>query len=167
MGASCCTAIDNHFEDKRLRDCTDKNCMKFVPQVRRGKVVSVYDGDTLTLAARHGKQGPPFLFRVRLAGIDTPELRGGSPAEKEAAIAARDWLRERVLGKCVTLEEVGLEKYGRLLARVVHKGKDVGSLLLAEGHAVPYDGGKKPAFGEAPAAGALLAPERVDVIVSP
>ena len=80
----------------------------------------VYDGDTLTVAARHARHGTPYLFKVRLAGIDAAEMRGGGPEEKVAAVAARDALREQVLGKIVTIVPTGeQEKYGRLLASVV------------------------------------------------
>ena len=146
MGAGCSRMVDDALEDRRLRACTDKNTAKFMPEVRRAKVVSVYDGDTLTIAARHAKRGPPRLFKVRLEGIDAPEIRGSSEAEKEAAVAARDWLRQRVLGKPVTLENVSLEKYGRVLATVKHRGTDLSKLALDAGHAVKYDGGKKPVF---------------------
>ena len=61
-------------------------------------------------------------------------------------MAARDWLRQRVLGKPVTLENVSLEKYGRVLATVKHRGADLSKLALDAGHAVKYDGGKKPVF---------------------
>ena len=81
-------------EDAQLARCTAKNTPRFVPDVRRGKVTSVYDGDTLTIAARHSQQGPAYLFSVRLEGIDTPEIRGASSeGEKRAALAARDALR--------------------------------------------------------------------------
>jgi len=146
MGSGCSTCIDDACEDRRLKNCTDKNCRKFVPDVTRCRVVSVYDGDTITVAAREGRRGMPRLFKVRLAGIDAPEIRGGSGAEKQAAIEARDFLRGNLLNKCVTLSDVKLEKYGRLLATVSHKGNDVSQMLLNRGYAVPYDGGTKPQF---------------------
>ena len=146
MGGSC-SCIDI-VEDAKLRKCTASNTLRFVPDVQRAKCVSVYDGDTITVAARPSRRGQPYLFKVRLAGIDAPEMRGGSAAEKEAAIAARDYLRERICNKCVTLSNVETEKYGRLLCTVKHRGKDVSRLLLDRGFAVPYDGGTKPIFSE-------------------
>ena len=80
-----------------------------------------------------------------LAGIDAPELRGGSAAEKAAGLEARDFLREKCMNKCVTLQNVETEKYGRLLANVSLRGRDLSKLLLERGYAVPYDGGAKPA----------------------
>ena len=51
-------------------------------------IASCYDGDTCTTTLGE---------RVRLACIDTPELRGNR-AETELAEAARDYLRDLVVG---------------------------------------------------------------------
>ena len=51
----------------------------FVYPIRYGKVIKVYDGDTITIAARlPNTDGPIYRFSVRLNGIDTPEIRGKS-----------------------------------------------------------------------------------------
>ena len=47
------------------------------------------------------------------------------------------------MGKIVTLDNVGLDKYGRLLAEVIIDGENLSDLLLDEGLAVSYDGGKR------------------------
>ena len=147
---SCCRAlgavVEDAIEDRRLSSCDDKKLDRFVPAVTRGKVVAIYDGDTITVAARHLRRGRPYLFSVRLAGIDSPEIRGKSEKEKEAARASRDFLREQILGKFVTLSSVKTEKYGRLLATVLYRGRDVNQLMVDRNYAVPYDGGKKPTF---------------------
>ncbi len=160
--ASCCGLLKCFktclLDDPRLRRCTKENTPKFVPAVKRGFVVDVYDGDTITIAARQAKStcsAGPRLFKVRLARIDTPEMKGKDVSEKEKklAIQARDALREKILGKFVRLENVALEKYGRLLAEVVEEkttcfgwrraGKNWNQWLLDEGHAKLYDGGTK------------------------
>ena len=52
-----------------------------------------------------------------------------------------------VLGEYVTLAVSGTDKYGRLLAAVVHdRIGDMSSLLLRQGHAVAYDGGRRDAW---------------------
>ena len=151
MGASCSACAEDarwYVEDRRLAKCTTKNCVNFMPDVKRAKVVKVYDGDSITVAARHGRRGPPTLFKVRLAGIDSPEMRGGSAAEKEAAVLARDYLAGLILEKNVTLSNLQKEKYGRVLANVSYRGSDMSAALVAHGHAVAYDGGTKKAFNE-------------------
>lgn len=118
----------------------------FVPPVTAGRVVKVYDGDTITLAAMipcvsHG----PFKFSVRLRGIDTPEMKTKDEDEREAAVIARDALASLIGGKTVRLEDVGTDKYGRLLADVRLPG-DSASLsewMIEQRYAVMYDGGTK------------------------
>ncbi len=50
-----------------------------------------YDGDTLTVDAEP-EPGLTARTSVRVDGIDTPEIRGGCPAEKALALQARDFL---------------------------------------------------------------------------
>ena len=85
----------------------------------RAIVVSVYDGDTITVDIDLGfgvwKRGE----KVRLLGINSPEVRGES---RERGIVARDALRAKIGDSAVTLrtkrDKQG--KYGRYLAVVVH-----------------------------------------------
>lgn len=99
----------------------------------RAPVSLVHDGDTLVLA--DGR-------RLRLIGINTPELaREGRPAEP-GAFAARDRLR-RILftnGQRVQLrfDRERNDRYGRLLAHAfLDDGRNIAELLLAEGAGVP------------------------------
>jgi endonuclease YncB( thermonuclease family) len=69
---------------RRLRTKTKKNTRRFVPRFRWAKVVNVYDGDTVTLAAVPGKGKECFLFRCRLARIDAPEMTKQSGKTKRA-----------------------------------------------------------------------------------
>ena len=116
----------------------------FIYPIRFGKVVKVYDGDTITIAARlPGTDGPIYRFSVRLNGIDTPEIKGKSQAEKDLAITARNALNELIYGKIVELRNVANEKYGRILAEVYIGDVNVNEWLISENFAVEYDGGKK------------------------
>lgn len=114
------------------------------PYVYRAEVLSVYDGDTLTARLDLGMA----IFRevsCRLHGLDTPEIRTRVAGEKEAATAARDRVRELVLGKPVIIHSIEKpDKYGRLLVRVwTEGGVCVNDLLIEEHLAIPYDGGMK------------------------
>ena len=120
--------VDDALEDRRLRAYTDKNTAKFLPEVRRAKVVSVYDGDTPPLQQDMQSEVRHDYSRYALRGL-TPRDSWIKRSRKGAAVAARDWLRQRVLGKPVTLENVSLEKYGRVLATVKHRGTDLSSSL--------------------------------------
>ena len=112
-------------------------------------VTAVIDGDTIAVAA-HAWPGIEAVGLVRLLGIDTPELHGHCEAETAAAQAARAAARELVPpGAVVTLSQVGTDKYGRILARVIlADGRDLSAALLAQGHGRPYDGGKRGGWCE-------------------
>ena len=73
----------------------------------RAYVRRVYDGDTITIAAKLPyKHSPIYRFSVRLNGIDTPEIKGKNEDEKKCAKMARDALKETILNKTVHLENV-------------------------------------------------------------
>ena len=114
------------------------------PYVYRAKVLSVYDGDTITVSLDLGLS-IEVKAKCRLLGIDTPEIRTKSAAEKKAAYTARDRVRDLILDKTVILHSVAKpDKYGRLLVKVwAEDGSCVNQLLIDEGLAREYDGGKK------------------------
>ena len=56
---------------------------------------------------------------------------------------AKEALSEQILGEMVTLENVSMEKYGRILANVMFKGRNMNDWMLKEGYALKYDGGTK------------------------
>ena len=106
-------------------------------------VVSVYDGDTITVDA-HPWPNMIIRTRVRPPNVDTPEIRGRCEEEKELAIKARDFVRS-VVGETVTLVGVEIDKYGgRVDARIITEdGEDLERLLLENGLGRPYDGGRR------------------------
>lgn len=118
------------------------------PYVYRALVQSVYDGDTITVDIDLGLS-IKVKASCRLLGIDTPEIRTKSATEKKLAYEARDRLREIVLNQWVTLHSVAKpDKYGRLLVKVwSDEFGYVNGLLLEEGLARPYDGGKRASWG--------------------
>ena len=124
-----------------LSSATYENSEKFVVPVTRGKVVRVYDGDTITLA--FCLNGKLYRTQVRMLGIDTAEMKGSSVVEKFAALQAKIALTEKIMNKTVGLRNVGTEKYGRLLAEVWLGDENICQWMLAQGHAVPYGGGTK------------------------
>jgi len=138
----CCNKCD-----VGLHNASYLNTEPFVPQITEGKVIKVYDGDTITIAARLPYRDAPISrFSVRLSGIDSPELKTHNPNEKIAAIMSRDKLHDLIFDKIVTLQNVSLEKYGRILADVYLDQLHVNQWLLDNHCAVEYDGGKKSDF---------------------
>lgn len=123
-----------------------RKCLpKYTPQITSARVVDVYDGDTMTIAAKVPGDSTIYQFQLRLRGLDCAEMKTKDAAEKEVAIKAKEHVESCVLGKMVKLEEVGLDKYGRLLANVLYGeyDADLGGGLLAGRMAVGYDGGTK------------------------
>ncbi|WP_430436938.1 thermonuclease family protein [Oceanibaculum nanhaiense] len=106
--------------------------------------ITAYDGDTFTARAWiWPRQSVEAAIRVR--GIDTPEIRGHCLEEKRAAAAARDHA-QRLLQAAIRIEllEIIDDKYGgRVAAHVRIDGVDFAELMLAAGHARPYDGNVK------------------------
>ena len=122
-----------------------KGLPKYTPQITSGRVVDVYDGDTMTLAARVPGDNTIYQFQLRLHGLDCAEMKTKNPSEKLVAIKAKEYVESCVLNKIVNLENVALDKYGRLLANVKYgeHNLDLGEGLLVGRMAVEYDGGTK------------------------
>ena len=125
-------------------DATWANTVPFVPPVTRGKVIKVYDGDTITIATKLPfPDSPVYRFPVRLHGIDSPEIKGKSPEEIALAKIARDALSNMIMDKTVELRNVNTEKYGRLLANVYIDNIHINQWMLDNKYAIEYDGGTK------------------------
>lgn len=100
-------------------------------------LVRVIDGDTLLVRARVWLD-LEVVTRVRLRGVNAPELRARDGEERVRAAAARAFVAGLAEGAPLTLTEIGQDKYGgRVVARVAVDGADLGAALLAGGHARP------------------------------
>ena len=134
-------SIEPHTD---LSDVLWKTTVPFVPPVECGKVIKVYDGDTITIATRLPfPNSPIYRFPVRLLGIDSAEIKGKTKEEKSCAIASRDALYSKIFGEIVTLKNVSTEKYGRILADVYLNDIHINQWMLDNKLAVEYDGGTK------------------------
>lgn len=142
---NCCKRKKSYFNDiGYLDNITYKDTIAFVPPIMYAKVIKVYDGDTITVAARLPFIGSPiYRFSVRLAHIDSPEIRGGSKMETQLAIISRDSLHKLIFGKIIELKNNGKEKYGRLLADIYYNDLYVNQWMIDNKYAIMYDGGKK------------------------
>ncbi|MDH5480098.1 MAG: thermonuclease family protein [Nitrosomonas sp.] len=91
------------------------------------KVTHVYDGDTITL---NGNQ------RVRLLGLNTPEIQNRHRENETGGIAAKEWLQDQLQDKTVYLEfdEEKHDRYKRLLAHLfLPDGKHINLALIENG----------------------------------
>ena len=124
------------------------------------EVIRVVDGDTVIASVDVGFD----MWKkcnIRLHGIDTPETRTRDLNEKNAGNEAKDRLIELLEANDnkFVLDSVGLDKYGRSLG-ILYTGyhevmpwhdstntrpvqMSLNDLLVMEGHAVKYNGGKR------------------------
>ena len=138
--------VNNLSIKNELLNVKYEDTIEFTFPITGGKVIKVYDADTITIAAKLPyKESPIYRLSVRLNGIDTPEIKGKdiTEEEKDAAKVARDFVSNLTLNKYVTLKNIESEKYGRILADVYIGDIHLNDLLLKERYAVAYNGGHK------------------------
>ena len=115
------------------------------------KLVRVVDGDTADAMIDLGFD-TWVKKRIRFKGVDTWESRTRDLEEKakglEAKAVTKNLLENSDDGK-FSIISYGLGKYGRVLGELFVKGheKSVNDLLIENGHAYEYEGGKKKVFG--------------------
>ena len=103
-----------------------------------------YDGDTCTVTIPDVHPVFGLKIRVRVAGIDTPEIRGKCASEKSRAIKARDAARTMMANaEQIDLRNVERGQYFRIVADVMVDGVSLGERLIEAGLARRYDGGKR------------------------
>lgn len=114
------------------------------PDVREPvDVVRTIDGDTFLARVRQ-RDGRDLVVRVRLRGIDAPELKASCQEELDKAEAAARALRDLLGQGGVTITNLGADKYGRVLADVAtRRTANVSAALLAGGFARSYNGGHR------------------------
>ena len=111
------------------------------------KVISVYDGDTFRVDI---DSLPPIVGKnipIRLNGIDTPEIQGKCQQEKDLALEARDFVRNKLANaKEIKLTKLQRGKYFRVVADVYFDGVSLEQELLDNELAYKYTGGKKSSW---------------------
>ena len=116
------------------------------------ELLRVVDGDTIDAKIDLGFD-VSVKKRVRFMGVNTPESRTRDLEEKARGLAAKDRLKNLLEGANeIQLKSHGVGKYGRCLGELhidVVDGQEkmtlenVNQLLIKEGHAVEYFGGKR------------------------
>ena len=87
-----------------------------------------YDGDTCTTTKGE---------KIRLACIDTPELKGKN-ARPAPAMAAKYHLNGMLMNKTVGIRRITTDRYGRTVAELFIDGTNVQQAMVASGHAEIY-----------------------------
>lgn len=102
----------------------------------KAKVTNVVDGDTIDALVDLGFK-VQALQRLRLTRVDTPERTQANYQ------TAKDFVKNLVEGKEVTITTHKVSKWGYFLADVCIEGRDVSDMLIAANLGKPYDGRTK------------------------
>ena len=108
------------------------------------KCLKVVDGDTIDARVDLGFDTFKKI-RIRLVGINAPESRTRDLEEKERGLAAKARVKQLISenkNKFV-LHSQGVGKYGRCLGEIYLGDSKLNDILINEGHAVAYYGGKR------------------------
>lgn len=143
------------------------NYLTFNEEIFQGKVVDVYDGDSIKLVLPFIVKRTQNKYKIfdkffkrsdiiqlykwncRLAGLDTPEIRTRNLKEKDFGLQVRDKLREKILNNLLFVKCGMFDKYGRLLVTLYDtednfkKDYSVNKWLIDNNYAKEYNGGKK------------------------
>jgi micrococcal nuclease len=92
-----------------------------------GKVVSIADGDTLTILTADKQQ-----IKVRLSGIDTPERKQAFGTQAKQALSSK------VFSKTIRVQDNGKDRYGRTLGDIYLGERWINLEMVAEGYAWHY-----------------------------
>lgn len=94
----------------------------------QGKVIQVADGDTITLLLQGQKK-----LKVRLYGVDCPEYK------QDFSTAARNFTKKQVYQQTVSVKEMDVDQYGRVVGIVfLPDGTELNTDLLKNGLAWHY-----------------------------
>jgi micrococcal nuclease len=139
--------LDNSVFDIPLYSVNNIKC--------EGRIVDVYDGDTITIVFKLNNQLQKH--KIRFYGINTPELKGSTHIE---GLAARNFLLSQIINKeldldkeykrneivtmlkdckkLFTFELLGEEKYGRILGKVYDGNECLNDIMILHGYAKEY-----------------------------
>ena len=91
-------------------------------------IKNCYDGDTCT--TNKGE-------KIRLACIDTPELRGPKAKPIEAK-KSKDFLNNLVASKQISLKRITKDRYGRTVGELFKNGLNVQEMIVEKGYGKIY-----------------------------
>ena len=94
------------------------------------RVTCIVDGDTVWIDGE----------KIRLLGIDAPELRSQCAIEKRKAALATDRLRTILSDNTFTIERTGHDRYGRTLAHLRIGKTTAGQMMIEGDFARPWRG---------------------------
>lgn len=105
-------------------------------QALEARILDVHDGDTFTAIGTSDSK----KYKIRLLGVDTPEVDFFQHSQGEAALQARDALRELLpKGQIVEIsDDSDIDKHGRVLGRILKGSLDINEEMLRQGWGFMY-----------------------------
>ncbi len=91
-------------------------------------IENCYDGDTCTTIKDE---------KIRLACIDTPELKGWK-ADPIPAKKARDFVNKLVANEEVSIKRITSDRYGRTVGELFKNGVNIQELIVKKGYGKIY-----------------------------
>lgn len=114
-------------------------------EIKISRLHSIYDGNTFKVDI---DDYPPLIGKsitIRIANVDTPDFHTKDQELKMKAYEAKMFTKNFLEnGNTIILKNIKRDKYFRIIADVIVDGKNLGSELLKNKLALPYDGNKKP-----------------------
>ncbi|MCR2108238.1 thermonuclease family protein [Campylobacter upsaliensis] len=107
-----------------------------------GKVSKVIDGDTIELLAKENPYNHITKLKIRLYGIDAPELKQAYGKE------AKEYISALVLKQEVSLIIENKDKYDRIVDTLFLKGQDINKEMVKNGYAHAYESFSKKYLAE-------------------
>lgn len=102
-----------------------------------GRVLSIHDGDTITVQF----ESQPKKEKVRLLGVDTPEVDFNGQSQGPVSEMACDYLKSILpLNSVIQVElpKNGLDSNGRYLGKILYNGLDINLEMLKAGMGAVY-----------------------------
>ena len=119
---------------KSARPAPDRTTSRAMPICGDGKRVNcVIDGDTFWLDGE----------KIRIEGIDAPEVKGKCRHERQLAARATKRLSVLLSRQAIKIERNGKDRFGRTLVQVSTGRGEIGKAMIRDGLAREYAGGRR------------------------
>ena len=132
--------LDETFEELAERRVVLQKLTAKENQKQRFRVLKVFDGDTIKVT------GFDLIFKIRLVGIDSPEIGFNGQKSQPFSQKAKQHLAGLVDNKKITIKSYGTGGYNRQLAEVFIGNKNVNIEMVRAGLAEVYKGRRPKNF---------------------
>lgn len=137
--SKCCCCVPDAI---RLRCLDKKRKYPFPFKTYKVFVQDVIDGDTYHVT--FFIESTPVTLKLRLFGIDTPELSSKNLIEKQAAAKVKNILARKIEGKYLNCQLIKWDKYGgRVVGKMFLNDRSLTDILLSYNLGKAYEGASK------------------------